>query len=108
MKPYFEELVKSEKSLLDKLDEIKEIEKDLKLVKDIVCGKYTYCNECNDYYLSKSFLKDVKTKGCKICVYEDPINSGGNDYVKGTLRLTYRICPKGHKTIIEREEIPNT
>lgn len=40
----------------------------------------------------------------KICVYEDPINSGGNDYVDGYADVLYSVCPKGHKHVVDRKE----
>ena len=66
-----------------------------------------YCEECEDYYLPKSFFIEKETKPTKICIYEDPINSGGNDYVDGYVDITYRICPKGHKHDVNRTERKN-
>lgn len=77
---------------------------DIKIAKELLSDKYKYCPECDDYYLSKSYLTEVETKPTQICVYEDPINSGGNDYVDGDAYITYKICPKGHKHEINREE----
>ena len=45
-----------------------------------------------------------ETKPARICIYEDPINSGSNDYVDGYTDITYSICPKGHKHEIDRKE----
>lgn len=84
-----------------KLDELQE---DIKIAKDILKGKYTYCSQCKDYYLTESFLNKIEHENCKICTYEDPINSGGNEYVDGIAMITYSICPKGHKKEINREE----
>lgn len=77
---------------------------EIKVAKDIISGKYKYCQDCDDYYIAKSFLTDSETKSAKICVYEDPINSGGNDYVDGYVDITYSICPKGHKHEVDRKE----
>ena len=49
-------------------------------------------------------LKNKETVPTKICVYEDPINSGGNDYVDGYADILYRVCPKGHKHVVDRKE----
>lgn len=81
-------------SMLDEID----------MAKGIISGKYKYCPECDDYYLTKSFINDIETKKTKICIYEDPINSGGNDYTDGFVDITYETCPKGHKHEIERHE----
>ena len=78
---------------------------DINMAKGILSGKFTYCQECDDYYLTKSYLTEHETKPTRICVYEDPINSGGNDYVDGEVYITYKVCPKGHKHEINREEI---
>lgn len=99
------------KDIIDKRCSNKEKEKTLNLLsdeiemaRDILSGKFKYCPECNDYYLTKSFLSDTETKNTKICIYEDPINSGGNDYSDGYVDITYSICPKGHRHEINRSE----
>ena len=88
----------------EKLEALKQYEDDIKTAKDIINGKLTYCEECKDYYLAKSFFSEKETVPTKICVYEDPINSGGNDYVDGYADITYRVCPKGHKHVVDRKE----
>lgn len=77
---------------------------DIDIAKGILSGKFQYCPDCDDYYFSKSYLTEVETEETRICVYEDPINSGGNDYVDGYTDITYSICPKGHKHEIDRKE----
>ena len=77
---------------------------DINMAKGILSGKFTYCPECDDYYLTKSYLMEHETKPTRICVYEDPINSGGNDYVDGYADILYRVCPKGHKHVVDRKE----
>ena len=89
---------KQKKNELDKLSE------DIEMALGILSGKFKYCSECDDYYLAKSFLSDIETKNTKICVWEDPINSGGNEYEDGNVDITYSICPKGHKHEVGRKE----
>ncbi len=88
----------------EKLKALKEYEDDIKTAKDIINGKLTYCEECKDFYLTKSFFSEKETVPAKICVYEDPINSGGNDYVDGYVDILYSVCPKGHKHVVDRKE----
>ena len=88
----------------EKLEALKRYEDDIKIAKDIINGELTYCEECKDYYLAKSFFSEKETISTKICVYEDPINSGGNDYVDGYADITYSVCPKGHKHVVDRKE----
>lgn len=88
----------------EKLKALKQYEDDIKIAKDIINGRLTYCKECNDYYLTKSFFSEKETVSTKICVYEDPINSGGNDYVDGYTDILYSVCPKGHKHVVDRKE----
>jgi len=78
----------------------------LKWAKGILSGKYKYCPECDDYYLSKSYLSEVETKETKICVYEDPINIivAAMIMLMGMWDITYSICPKGYKHEISRNE----
>lgn len=88
----------------EKLKVLKQYEDDIKTAKDIISGKFTYCEDCKDYYFTQSFFSKKETIPAKICVYEDPINSGGNDYIDGYADITYRVCPKGHKHVIDRKE----
>lgn len=88
----------------EKLEALKQYEDDIKTAKDIINGKLTYCEECKDYYLTKSFFSEKETVPTKICVYEDPVNSGGNDYVDGYADILYNVCPKGHKHVVDRKE----
>ena len=88
----------------EKKEQLNNLLNDINIAKDILSGKLKYCKECDDYYLSKSFLTEHETVPTQICIYEDPINSGGNDYVDGYADITYSICPKGHKHEIDRKE----
>lgn len=89
---------KQKKSELDKLSE------DIEMAKGILSGKFQYCPDCDDYYLTKSFLQETETHNSRICVWEDPINSGGNEYEDGFIDITYSICPRGHKYEVNRKE----
>ena len=88
----------------DKKGALDSLINDINMAKGILSGKFTYCPKCDDYYLTKSYLTEHETKPTRICVYEDPINSGGNEYVDGEAYITYKVCPKGHKLEIDREE----
>lgn len=88
----------------DKLTALNNLSNDIETAKGIISGKYIYCETCDDYYLAKSFFEETETKPAKICIYKDPINSGGNDYADGTVQTTYKICPKGHKKVSDRKE----
>lgn len=88
----------------EKLKVLESLSQDIQTAKDIISGKYTYCEECGDYYLSRSFFTENKIEQTKICTYEDPINSDGNEYINGYADITYRIYPKGHKHMINRVE----
>ena len=88
----------------DKLKQLEQLEKDITFAKNVVSDVYKYCTKCDDYYISDCFLLQKETKPARICIYEDPINSGGNDYVDGYADITYNICPKGHKHEIDRKE----
>ena len=86
-----------------KLDEIKEA---IELAEKIFSGEFTYCKKCGDYYLARSFFTDTAVVNERVCVYSDPINSGGDEYKNKKIRYTYMICPKGCKHEINREEDP--
>ncbi|MDY4078525.1 MAG: hypothetical protein SOY42_07030 [Clostridium sp.] len=88
----------------EKLEALKQYEDDIKTAKDIINGKLTYCEECKDYYLTKSFFSEKESIPTEICTYRDPINSGGNEYIDGYADILYRVCPKGHKHVVDRKE----
>lgn len=77
---------------------------EIKMAKGILSGIYKYCPDCDDYYLAKSYLTETETRETQICVYQDIINSGGNEYANGFVDITYSICPKGHKHEISISE----
>ena len=60
-------------------------------------GEYKFCPHCKDFYRKKSFELISETKKEKVCVYEDIINSGGNEYEDQMVTRTYYICPKNHR-----------
>ena len=37
---------------------------EIEMAKGILSGKYQHCDICNDYYLTKSFWRETKTKRC--------------------------------------------
>ena len=79
---------------------------DIRIARGIISGEFRYCSECDDYYLSNSFVENVESKPGRICIWEDPINSGGNEYEDGFIETRYSICPKGHKHVINQRELP--
>lgn len=62
---------------------------------------YRYCKKCGNYYREKAWDTCSETKTENVCVYEDPINSGGNDYEERDVTRHYSICPMGHKEEIK-------
>lgn len=98
------DIIIKECSIEEKNKALNSLEDDIKIAKGILSGEFKYCKDCDDYYLAKSYLEEVESTLGKICVYEDPINSGGNEYVDGIIDITYSICPKGHRHKIKTEE----
>lgn len=88
----------------EKYIELNKLSDEIEMARGILSGKFQYCADCDDYYLAKSYLSDTETKNAGICIYRDPINSGGNDYADGFVDITYSICPKGHKHEVNRKE----
>lgn len=88
----------------EKDKELNSLSNDIEMAKGILSGKFQYCEDCDDYYLTESYLEETKRKETRICVWQDPINSGGNEYENGFVDITYRICPKGHRHIINRKK----
>ena len=91
-------------SIEEKYKALNLLSNDIKMAEGILAGEFQYCEDCDDYYLAKSYLKEVESIPGKICVFQDPINSGGNEYKDGIIDITYSICPKRHKHKIGRKE----
>ena len=92
------------KKIEDRRKELDNIAKDIELAKGLLDGRYSYCKDCDDFYMSKSFFEEKETREEEICTYVDPINSSGNLYKDGYVDITYLVCPKGHKHVISRKE----
>ena len=104
MKKVIEDIINSNYTKENKSKALDILSEQIEMAKGILSGKFIYCPDCNDYYLVRSFFTETETKDWQICVYEDWINSGGNEYEDGFLDITYRICPKGHKHELNRSE----
>ena len=89
----------------DKLEKLKKLEESIETARKILKGEFCFCKECQDYYYAQSFFTDTKTEKQNICVYSDPINSGGDEYEWWNVKITYLSCPKGHKTILSEERV---
>lgn len=103
MKQFIKDIIFSNEEADIKLQELDEIIEDIQTAKEVINLEYTYCEDCDDYYLTSSYGTKNEIKEEKICTYEDPINSGGNEYTMGKVYYLYSICPKGHKKIVYKE-----
>ena len=88
-----------------KIEKLKTLIEESQIAMDIINGKYKYCSKCKDFYLSKSFITEDEVKEEKICTYDDPINSGGNEYKLGRVKYIKTLCPKGHEIKVDRYEL---
>lgn len=104
MEKIIRDIIDKKESKEEKIKELEELLDDIEIAKGILNGEFNYCPKCNDYYLSESFGNKKETKPTKICIWNDPINSGGNEYEDGYVDIEYAICPKGHKIEISRKE----
>lgn len=89
----------------DKRKALASLSHDIEIAKGILDGKYKYCTECGDYYLSQSFFRTNEEKEEMVCTYSDPINSGGDEYERRKIRYFYINCPKGHQDIDHKAEV---
>lgn len=104
MNKVIEDIINSNSTKEYKIKALDLLSDQIEMARGILSGKFLYCPDCNDYYLAKSFFTETETKETQICVYEDWINSGGNEYEDGFLDITYRVCPKGHKHELNRSQ----
>lgn len=90
----------------DKLKALDSIADDLQMARGVMSGKYTYCPYCDEYYLTKSFVKEQQTELARVPVYENTPSGEITKHVNGEAIITYLICPKEHVREINREENP--
>lgn len=102
--PAIEKIINKENSFADKAKELEDIQNSLDIAKQILNGEFIYCKLCKDYFLNKSFFTETETVEERVCVFSDPINSGGDVYENKKVTYTYKVCPKGHKHSIDRKE----
>ena len=96
MEEIIEKLLLSNKNDNKKREEINKIKSSCEEALKYLSGEYKYCPQCREYYRKKSFEFVTRTKEENVCVYEDIINSGGNEYEKQMVTRNYRVCPKDH------------
>lgn len=104
MNPVIRDILDRKVPNADKVKALKTLEQEIKIAQGVIQGSYCYCEDCDDYFLKQSFTEESGVESCKICTYEDPINSGGNEYVQGIAHITYRVCPRGHRKETHRRE----
>lgn len=106
MNEVIKEIIKRKNvSVEEKEKALKELLHDIDLASKILSGELTYCLDCDDFYYSKSFFHEDATVKEDVCVYSDPINSGGDEYEKQTFHYDYLVCPKGHKSVINKRRM---
>lgn len=103
MHPIIKEILDKDITVEKKAAEVAELKESIELAERIFSGEFTYCKKCGDFFLSKSFLVDTEIITERVCTYSDPIN-GDFDVQYKKVRYTYKICPKGCKHQINREE----
>ena len=104
MNSLIKEIIKRRCENKYKLEALDSLSHDINIARGVIDGTYKYCEDCDDFYLAKSFITEKESKAANICTYHDPINSGGNEYKRGFIETTYEICPKGHKHKIDYKE----
>ena len=105
MNSVIKDILKRKVNIEDKHNALNSLEKDIEIAREILSREMIYCEDCDDYFLARSFFQDTETKRESVCTYSDPINSGGNEYADKYVLYTYLICPKGHKHLIDRKEL---
>lgn len=105
MNSVIEDIIRRDVTTEQKMNALASLEEDIAMAKRILSPEFCYCRECDDYYLTESFLHKEEVKDKKICTYTDPINSGGNEYRDGKMQYHYLICPKGHKHLLHMQEV---
>lgn len=89
-----EEIINGSHSIREKEALINRLSKEL--LEEIRSG-YKLCPRCNTYYRETTWDTVTESKTERVCIYEDPINSGGNEYKDKLVKRTYEVCPVGHK-----------
>lgn len=102
MNSVIKDIIKRECDTESKKKALLSLKEDIEIAEKILSGKIIYCEDCDDYYFAKSFFTIQETTNEKVCIYDDPINSGGCEYEMQNVTRLYRVCPKGHKHLINK------
>lgn len=105
MNPVIQDIIRRDVTNEQKLQALANLEEEIAMAKRILSPEFSYCAECDDYYLTDSFIHTDEIKTEKVCTYYDPINSGGNEYKDVQIQYHYKICPKGHKYLLYNQEV---
>ena len=72
MNSVIKDILKRKVNIEDKRNALNSIEKDIEIAKKILSGEMIYCENCDDYFLARSFFQDTETKKESICTYSYP------------------------------------
>lgn len=100
MNSVIKDIIKRKCDIESKKKALLSLKTDIEIAEKILEGEMAYCEDCEDYYLTKSFFITQETTKEQVCIYDDPINSGGNEYEMKNVTRQYKVCPKGHKHLI--------
>lgn len=98
-------LYNSSLSNSSKKKELQQLQNEVERALEYLYGGWTFCKECKEYYRSESFFVEQETKVEKVCTYSSPINSGSDEYEEKAIKYTYTVCPKGHREVLDKDEI---
>jgi hypothetical protein len=65
---------------------------------------WKYCEKCNDYYLSKSFMFEREIINKQIKTRSEVLNNNYK-YINRNFEIIRKICPKGHITILSERQL---
>lgn len=65
-----------------------------------VTNNRTYCPECKEYYLTKSYKQSSKVENVIETTYTDTGDGDYDMYGEVEYLNIYSICPKGHKRLV--------
>ena len=100
MNNVIKDIIKRKCDVESKKKALLSLKTDIEIAEKILKGEMAYCEDCEDYYFAKSFFIIQENTNEQVCVYNDPINSGGNEYKMQIITKKYKVCPKGHKHLI--------
>lgn len=91
-----------EYSIFDKIEKLKNMEKEIDNEISELYNKVKYCKYCNKYYLKEFWKEKHKEEVKEVCICWPLIAEDDIEYERRLCDVKYNVCPCGHEIEVSR------